>query len=109
MNDKKIEWLKFEGNATEKGNKIELTSKDGCAVFQISKTDVIIEGENISVALESCVDIIKNPKKDDIPKLTSSFFGPEECRDQEWFCAGLIAICCQGGKVVGACIGIGGC
>lgn len=110
------DWLTFDGVASKQGNVYLLTAKDGPGAIELPVDAVQIEGDNIRVALGANARIIEIPptgKGEDEPKIESSkefsTFGPEECPNRRWYCFLLVAFCCESGKIIGPCIGIGGC
>jgi hypothetical protein len=92
------DWATFHGSVAEAGDNYTLTAAGENGILSLPKECVLFEHGKISVKVGSIANIIREPTGvDDIV----GFEAKVNCKRT---CAiGMVEICCDDGRVVGAC------
>lgn len=92
------DWATFHGSVAEAGDGYTLTATGGNGVFSLPKECVLFQHGKISVKVGAIADVTQEPTgMDDIV----GFEKKENCKRT---CAiGMVEICCDDGRIIGAC------
>ena len=92
------DWATFHGSVSEAGDRYTLTATGANGVFSLPKGCVLFQHGKISIKVGAIANIIQEPTgMDDLV----GFEKKENCKRS---CAiGMVEICCDDGRIIGAC------
>jgi hypothetical protein len=105
------EWLLFAGEAQDEGTTYILTGAVGGGQLRVAKNEIQMNGSFVTIKKGAKAEFVTNPaayfKVKSLVDIGSQTLMASSC--SKWACIGFVQVCCDDGRVEGACLGVSGC